>query len=160
MAVIVWVATDSVVVALLVALPPTRVTGLPKFVPSIWNCTVPVGVPEPGGLAATVAVKVTDWAKTEGLAVEVTVVVVLSWETVWVSVPVLAAKLAIAAVDGRDRVGRHRQRGGGAAGGTAAHQGHGGPKFVPSIWNCTVPVGVPEPGGLAATVAVKVTDWP
>ena len=48
-------------VALLVALPFTSVTGAPKFEPSIWNCTVPVGVPEPGGLDATVVVKVTDW---------------------------------------------------------------------------------------------------
>jgi len=26
-------------------------------------------------------------------------------------------------------------------------------------WNVTMPVGVPEPGGAAATVAVNVTDW-
>ena len=55
--------------ALLVATPPTRVTGLPKFVPSIWNCTVPVGVPT-GWLAATVAVKVTGRPEAEGLATE------------------------------------------------------------------------------------------
>ena len=61
MAWIEWDPADSAEVAPLVALPPTRVTAVPKFVPSIWNCTVPVGVPEPGGLAATVAVKVTDW---------------------------------------------------------------------------------------------------
>ena len=33
--------------AALVALPLTSVTGLPKSLPSIRNCTVPVGVPEP-----------------------------------------------------------------------------------------------------------------
>ena len=27
-------------------------------------------------------------------------------------------------------------------------------------WKTTVPVGVPAPGVTAATVAVKVTDWP
>jgi hypothetical protein len=36
----------------------------------------------------------------------------------------------------------------------------GTPAFVPSIWNCTVPVGVPEPGAVTPTVAVKVTFWP
>ena len=62
MAWIEWAAADSAEVAPLrgtAARPGSR--RLPKFVPSIWNCTVPVGVPEPGGLAATVAVKVTDW---------------------------------------------------------------------------------------------------
>lgn len=41
------------------------------------NVTVPAGVPRPGELATTVAVSVTDWPKTEGLAEEVTVVVVV-----------------------------------------------------------------------------------
>ena len=40
--------------------------------------TVPVGVPAPGATAATVAVKVTTCPKTEGLAVELTVVLVES----------------------------------------------------------------------------------
>jgi hypothetical protein len=35
-----------------------------------------VRVPEPGETGLTVAVKVTDWPKTDGLAEEVTVVVV------------------------------------------------------------------------------------
>ena len=40
--------------------------------------TVPVGVPDPGALAVTLAVKVTAWPKFAVLADEVTLVVVLS----------------------------------------------------------------------------------
>ena len=43
--------------------------------------TVPVGVPAPGEAAATVAVKVTGCPKTDGLAAEMTVVVLESWLT-------------------------------------------------------------------------------
>ena len=50
--------------------------------PSV-KVTVPVGVPAPGATAATVAVKVTTWPKTEGLAVELTVVVLESLLTTW-----------------------------------------------------------------------------
>jgi len=57
------------------------------------NVTEPVGVPLPGAFAVTVAVNVTDWPKTDGLAEETTEVVVLSWLTVWVSVPALVLKL-------------------------------------------------------------------
>src|ERR1700694_2632451 len=52
--------------------------------PPSWNVTVPVGVPEPGGLAVTVAVKVTLCPDTEGLAEELSAVVVASWPTVCV----------------------------------------------------------------------------
>jgi hypothetical protein len=45
--------------------------------------TVPVAVPDPGELAATVAVKVTLWPKTEGRDDDVTFVVVPAWLTVW-----------------------------------------------------------------------------
>ena len=54
--------------AALVALLPTRLTGLPKGEPSMENWTVPVRVPAPGETGLTVAVKVTDWPKTEGWA--------------------------------------------------------------------------------------------
>ena len=37
----------------------SRLTGLPTGVPSKLNCTCPVGVPEPGVAAATVAVNLT-----------------------------------------------------------------------------------------------------
>ena len=63
--------------------------------PPSWKVTVPVGVPEPGGLAVTVAVKVTLWPATEGLTEELSAVVVASWLMVWVSVAeVLVRKLA------------------------------------------------------------------
>ena len=47
--------------------------------------TSPVGVPLPGELAATAAVYVASWPTTEGSALEVTVVVVLSWLMVWIN---------------------------------------------------------------------------
>ena len=48
---------------------------------------VPVGVPEPGELDTTVAVKITCCPVTEGFTDEVIVVVVVSWFTLWVSEP-------------------------------------------------------------------------
>jgi len=58
------------------------------------NCTVPVGVPEPGAVAVTVDVKVIDCPKTEGFVDELTAVDVLSLFTVCVSVDdMLVAKL-------------------------------------------------------------------
>jgi hypothetical protein len=59
------------------------------------NVTVPLGVPAPGATAATVAVKVTDWPKTEGLVDEVSVVAVAALLTVWVmAAEVLLLKFA------------------------------------------------------------------
>ena len=56
--------------------------------------TVPVGVPPPGLFAVTVAVKVTDCPDTDGLAEELTNVVVFYF-TVWVTLDdVLPVKLA------------------------------------------------------------------
>jgi hypothetical protein len=55
------------------------------FTPPSRKVTVPVGVPEPGGFAITVAVKVTLWPETEGLADDPSEVVVGSWFTVWIS---------------------------------------------------------------------------
>ena len=56
--------------------------------------TVPVGVPPPALFAVTVAVKVTDCPDTDGLAEELTNVVVLYF-TVWVTLDdVLPVKLA------------------------------------------------------------------
>ena len=55
---------------------------------------MPVGVPAPGLVTLTVAVKVTFWPKVEGLGDEDTEVLVEAWFTVWppVSVPVLELK--------------------------------------------------------------------
>ena len=51
---------------------------VPRVVVPSSKVTVPVGMPEPGALASTVAVKVTDWPNTEGVTEEITVDVVES----------------------------------------------------------------------------------
>jgi len=57
-----------------------------------WKVTWPVGVPEPGGAAATVAVKVTGWPEFDGLGEEASAVVVpLAW-TIWISEELPALK--------------------------------------------------------------------
>ncbi len=53
-----------------------------RIVEPSMNVTVPVGIPEPGASAVTVAVKVTDWPNTEGLCEAVTAVEVVSVFTV------------------------------------------------------------------------------
>src|SRR5438093_8846180 len=79
------------------AWPLLRVTllQLVMAVPPSLKVTFPVGVPEPGLFAVTVAVKVTDCPNTDGLAEELTNVVVPAFCTVWVSVlEVLPLKVA------------------------------------------------------------------
>ena len=90
-AVTAWFPTVSVLVLPEVATPDTSVTGKPKFVPSIVNCTVPPGVPEPDPDAATLAVKLTACPYTDGFNVEPTVVLLVAWFTTCppLSVPVL-----------------------------------------------------------------------
>src|SRR4051812_5305814 len=59
------------------AVPPVNGTGAPSAGPPTWlNWIVPVGVPAPGAVAATVAVMVICWPATEGDGVTVNVVVV------------------------------------------------------------------------------------
>src|SRR6266404_6975577 len=72
--------------------------------------TVPVGVPPPGLFAVTVAVKVTDCPDTDGLAEELTNVVVLYF-TVWVNLGDVLPLKRVAAVR-RDRVRADRERAG------------------------------------------------
>ena len=130
--------------------------GEPKFAPSILNCTEPPlsNVPAPGD---TVAVKVTDCPKADGLTDEFTVVVVFAWLTtcppltfpllpakfgspayvaVIVCVPTVSAESWIVALPPLRLAGE--------------------PKLTPSTANCTIPPlsKVPEPG---AMVAVNVT---
>jgi hypothetical protein len=78
--VIVWLPNASVDVEN-VALPETSVP-LPTLTPPSKNVTVPVGVPEPGEAALTVAVNVTVCPNTDGFADEVTVVELESLLTV------------------------------------------------------------------------------
>ena len=78
-----------------VAVPLLRVTGEPRLLPPSLNCTVPVGVPELGGAAKTVAVKVTAWPKDEGFADDETPVELPSGFSVCVNEElVLPVKLA------------------------------------------------------------------
>ena len=69
-----WLATERLDVVK-VATPPARVPVPNEVVPSKKE-TVPVGVPAPGVVAVTVAVKVTDWPMTDGLVSDVRAVVV------------------------------------------------------------------------------------
>ena len=77
-----------------VAVPPALNVTEPRVpVPSV-KVTVPVGVPEPGGFTVTLAVNVTGWPQTDGLALELRVVVVGTWlPTAWRTLPVLVRKL-------------------------------------------------------------------
>ncbi|MET7802276.1 hypothetical protein [Streptomyces decoyicus] len=54
--------------------------------------TVPVGVPAPGGTAATLAMKVTSCPATDGFGEETRVTSEDTWPTVWVVVPVEGVK--------------------------------------------------------------------
>jgi len=97
--VIVWLPTASVAVLNEAVVTPAvvvTVTGLPVLLPSIWNWTVPVGVPL-GTLI--VAVNVTLWPNAAALAEERTVVVLAVVPLVLTTcppdkVPLLVAKLA------------------------------------------------------------------
>ena len=82
-----------------VAEPADSVTEPREVVPS-KNSTVPAGVPVPGEVTATVAVKVTDCPKSEGFTEDVNVVVVGAGTTVatWTAVPLLAPLVVTTAV--------------------------------------------------------------
>ena len=130
--------------------------------PEMTKVTVPVGVPEPGGTGATVAVKVTDCPNTEGSGDEVTVVVVGTrlGSTVCVSVPLEALKLALplyVAVMACVPTLRLLVV-------TVAVPPESVPVRVPppppAMTKVTVPVGVPAPGETGATVAVMETGCP
>jgi hypothetical protein len=76
-----------------VALPPESAPA-PMETPLSVNVTVPVAVPPPGLTALTVAVKVTDWPNTDGLADERTLVMLSDCVTVCViAADALALKL-------------------------------------------------------------------
>src|SRR5207247_1349865 len=95
---------------------PFRVP-VPRVLEPSLKVTVPVGVPAPGLLAVTVAVKVTDCPDSDGLAGELTGVVVLAFFTVWVGVldvlPLRVAAPPLVEARGRGGRGGRRRRGGG-----------------------------------------------
>ena len=74
-----------------VAEPELNVTE-PREVEPSKNSTVPLAVPAPGEVAATVAVKVIDCPKTEGFAEDVNVVVVLALLTTWLTAELVLVK--------------------------------------------------------------------
>jgi hypothetical protein len=127
----------------------------PSVVAPSLNVTVPVAVP--GAVEVTVAVKVTDCPKSDGLADDTIAVAVAGKLTACVTVfDVLAAKLAspayAAAIEWLPDV-------------SVAVVNVATPAtraLVPSVvapsLKVMLPVGVPAAGEV--TVAVKVTDWP
>ncbi len=134
---------------------PSTATGGPKFAPSMLNCTVPVGVLP---VDVMVAVKVTVSPDFDGFDDELIATDVAALLTVCVmsvelgrkvASPVYSAVMvwapALMAVVGREVAE------------PLPFSATGAPKLVPSILNCTVPVGVPDP---EVTVAVNVTLWP
>jgi len=71
---------------------------LPMFVAPSRKLTAPVGVPAPGAVTVTVAVKVTDCPNTDGFAEDVRLVLVFALLTTCeTAVLVLALKLALPA---------------------------------------------------------------
>jgi hypothetical protein len=89
-----WLPAPSVDV-LKVATPPAPTVPVPSVVAPSMNVTEPDGLPAPGATGDTVAVKVTDWPNTDGLADEVSVVVVEAWLTTKVKVPLDPLRLAL-----------------------------------------------------------------
>lgn len=124
------------------------------------NVTVPVGVPLPGELAVTAAVKVTAWLNTEGLAEELMVVVVASLFTTWGEAeslplllphPVPPVKEAVMVLEPTASADVLK-----AAWPELSTATFEASTVLPSV-NVTVPTGTPP---VELTVAVKVTDWP
>src|SRR5213078_4106364 len=134
-----------------------RLLQLVMAVPPSRKVTLPAGVPAPGLLAVTVAVKVTDCLNTDGLAEELADVVV-PYFTVCVSLgDVLTLKFASPPYDALIEWEP-------TASVLVTNVAWPEPFRVPvprvlePSLKVTVPVGVPAPGLLAVTVAVKVTD--
>jgi hypothetical protein len=149
---------SAVVVRL--AVPPESVP-VPMVVTPSLNVTVPVGVPAPGATAATVAVNVSDWPKTEGFGpvVRATVVVVLAWLTVCETVlELLGPKRAVPPYEAV-RLWDPAVRVETVSVATPAPFRVPVPSDVAPSRNITVPVGVVGPV-TRATVAVSVVDWP
>ena len=76
-------------------MPPLNVP-VPMGLPPSRNVTVPVAVPAPDATGETVAVKVTDCPKTDGLRDEARVVLVDALLTTWLTIAlVLVLKFAL-----------------------------------------------------------------
>src|SRR5262249_25073599 len=146
-----WLPTARAAVAN-VATPLAFSVAVPRLVVPSRKVTVPVGVPVAGATAVTVAVKVTDWPNTTGLADEVSaVLLLLAAFTVSVRVPeVLVAKFVSppkAAVIAWLPTVRAA-----VANVAVPPLRVAVPRVVVPSLKVTVPVGVPAPGATALTV--------
>ena len=135
-------------------MPAARVPVPIEVTPSL-KVTVPLGVPV--AVVLTVAVKVTDWLKVDGLRDEVTAVVVASLFTTWLNaVELLVAKVAsppyTAVIECDPMASVEIVKVALPAVSVPV------PIAVTPSLNVTVPVGVPV--AVVLTVAVKVTDCP
>ena len=129
--------------------------------PPSQNFTEPVGLAPPAVPEVMVAVRVTGWPKPDGFGDDVTVVVVEAAFTTWVTLPLPELKLLsplYSAVMVRLPPGNWKGLVVKVA--TPPLSATGPPRMVLPSLNVTVPVGVPLPPVVGATVAVKVTDWP
>ena len=142
------------------AIPEPFSIPVPRIAEPSSNVTVPVGTPAPGASAVIVAVNVTDWPKTDGLADEVTDELVASGFTTWLNEDeVLAVKLPSAPYTA---VIEWLPTASAEVVNVAIPEPFKVPvpRVVEPSRNVTVPVGTPDPGASEVIVAVKVTDWP
>jgi hypothetical protein len=125
-----------------------------------FNVTVPVGRPLPGAVAVTVAVKVTGWLNTDGLAEELTAVVVADLFTTWgeaLSLPLLLAHpvppVKVAVMVWLPAANADVLKAAWPEPSTGTFEVR---TLLPSV-KVTVPTGTPPP---EVTLAVKVTECP
>jgi hypothetical protein len=145
-------------IVVVVATPLLLRMAVPSAVVPLMNVTPPVGVPEPGVLAVTVAVSVTDWPTLDGFGKTDSNVLVLSCMTV----TVVADDVLVPSVEFPEYIAVIEFV---ATGSVEVVKVATPPLSVPvpivvvPFRNATVPVGMSEPE-VGATVAVNVTDWP
>src|ERR1043166_1826924 len=141
------------------AWPPLRVFVARAVAPSL-KVTLPVGVPLPGELALTVAVKVTDWPYTEVLVEEPRVVVVGSLFTCCVRAGELVLLLKLASPPYTAVMEWEPTEREAVARVAWPELRVAVPRVVAPSLSVTEPVGVPVAGATADTVTVKNTVWP
>src|SRR5438477_2360644 len=144
-----------------VALPVPSSVPVPSVVAASLKVTAPVGTPLPGAVAVTAAVNVTGWLKTEGLADELTAVVVAlapAWFTTWgeaASLPLLPSQplvpVKVAVMVWLPAASAAVLK----AAAPAPLTGTLEARTVEPSANVTLPVGTPP---VPVTVAVNVTD--
>jgi hypothetical protein len=158
-AVMVWLPAASAVVLNEAWPAPSTVTFDARTVDPSLKVTAPTGRPP---LEVVVDVKVTNWPDVEGFGEELAVVLValVGFWTDCTVLPLLAAKFGSEAKTA-DTVWLPGVRPDVLKEATPLLSSGTCPSTVFPSWKVTMPVGfMPEPGGAAATVAVKTTSWP